>query len=37
MVGVFAKGPGEELFRGVYNNYMIGRNLFRLLNPDFQF
>lgn len=37
MVGVFAKGPGEELFRGVYDNYMIGRNLFRLLNPDFQF
>jgi alkaline phosphatase len=37
MVGVFAKGPGEELFRGVYDNYMIGRNLFQLLNPDFQF
>ena len=37
MVGVFAKGPGEELFRGVYDNFMIGRNLFRLLNPDFQF
>ena len=37
MVGVFAKGPGEELFRGVYDNYMIGRNLFRLLNPEFQF
>jgi alkaline phosphatase len=37
MVGVFAKGPGEELFRGVYDNFMIGRNLFHLLNPDFQF
>ena len=37
MVGVFAKGPGEELFRGVYDNYMIGRKLFQLLNPDFQF
>ena len=37
MVGVFAKGPGEELFRGVFNNYMIGRNLFQLLNPDLQF
>lgn len=37
MVGVFAKGPGEELFRGVFDNYMIGRYLFRLMNPDFQF
>jgi alkaline phosphatase len=37
MVGVFAKGPGEELFRGVYDNFMIGRNLFHLVNPDFQF
>lgn len=37
MVGVFAKGPGEELFRGVYDNYMIGRNLFYLLNPEYKF
>lgn len=37
MVGVFAKGPGEELFRGVYDNYIIGRNLFHLLNPDLHF
>jgi alkaline phosphatase len=37
MVGVFAKGPGEESFRGVYDNYMIGRTLFQLLNPDFHF
>ncbi len=37
MVGVFAKGPGEELFRGVYENYFIGRNLFKLLNPQYKF
>ncbi len=37
MVGVFAKGPGEELFRGVYDNYMIGRNLFKLLDNDYHF
>lgn len=37
MVGVFAKGPGEELFRGIHDNYMIGRFFFQLLNPNFQF
>lgn len=37
MVGVFARGPGEELFRGVYENYFIGRNLFKLLNPQYKF
>lgn len=37
MVGVFAKGPGEELFSGVYDNYMIGRKLFQLLDEDYQF
>lgn len=37
MVGVFAKGPGEELFAGVFNIEMIGRNLFQLINPDFKF
>jgi alkaline phosphatase len=37
MVGVFAKGPGEELFRGIYENFILGRNLFRLLNPNYSF
>jgi alkaline phosphatase len=37
LVGVFAKGPGEELFRGVYENYMIGRKLFNLLDETIQF
>jgi alkaline phosphatase len=36
-VGVFAAGPGEELFRGVYDNFMIGRNLFQLLDSNFSF
>jgi len=30
-VGVFASGPGSEIFSGVYDNYMIGRKLFKLL------
>jgi alkaline phosphatase len=33
MVGVFAKGPGQELFNGVYDNYMIGRKLIKLVDP----
>lgn len=37
MVGVFAKGLGEELFGGVYENYFVGRNLFKLLNPRYKF
>lgn len=37
MVGVFAKGPGEELFRGIYENYLIGRKLFQLINPSYKF
>lgn len=37
MVGIFAKGPGSELFNGVYNNYMIGRKLMHLVNSDFSF
>jgi alkaline phosphatase len=32
MVGVFAFGPGSELFNGIYDNYMIGRKLFKLLD-----
>jgi alkaline phosphatase len=31
-VGVFASGPGSELFNGIYDNYMIGRKLFKLLD-----
>jgi alkaline phosphatase len=30
-VGIFASGPGSEIFNGVYDNYMIGRKLFKLL------
>lgn len=37
MVGVFTKGPGAELFNGIYNNYMIGRKLIKLVNPVFSF
>ena len=36
-VPVFAKGPGEELFNGIYGNYMIGRKIFRLLDPTYHF
>lgn len=37
MVGVFAKGPGEESFRGIYENFMIGQKLFQLINPSYKF
>jgi len=37
VVPVFAKGPGEELFKGIYENYMIGRKLFQLLDESYQF
>jgi alkaline phosphatase len=37
LVGVFAYGPGEELFRGIYENYMIGRKLFYLIDPQYVF
>ena len=37
MVGVFAKGVGAELFNGVFDNYMTGRKLFRLLDPKYKF
>jgi len=36
-VGVFAKGPGEENFSGIYDNYMIGRKIFHLLDKSYQF
>jgi alkaline phosphatase len=37
MVGIFTKGAGEEHFRGIMPNYLIGRKLFKLLDPDFNF
>jgi alkaline phosphatase len=37
MVGVFAKGPGQELFTGVNDNYMIGRKLIRLVDSSVSF
>jgi alkaline phosphatase len=37
MVGIFAKGPGEDEFSGVMDNYMIGRKLFKLLDKSHQF
>ena len=37
MVGVFAKGPGQELFTGINDNYMIGRKLIKLVNPSVNF
>lgn len=37
MVPVFAKGPGEGLFSGVYDNYMIGRKLFKLVDEVYEF
>lgn len=37
MVGVFAKGPGEELFRGIQNNFEIGRKLINLVDSNISF
>jgi alkaline phosphatase len=37
MVGIFTMGPGEYLFQGILDNYMIGRKLIQLLNPEFSF
>lgn len=36
-VGVFAKGPGKENFGGIYDNYMIGRKIFHLMDETYQF
>ncbi len=36
-VPLFAKGPGEGYFRGIFDNYQVGRNLFRLYNPHYKF
>lgn len=37
MVGVFAKGPGEENFGGIYDNFMIGRKIIHLLDSSYKF
>jgi alkaline phosphatase len=34
LVPVFAKGPGEENFRGVYENNIIGQKLFELIRTS---
>lgn len=36
-VGIFAFGPGEELFRGIMNINNIGQKLFYLLDPSYKF
>ncbi|MCH7963431.1 MAG: alkaline phosphatase [Bacteroidetes bacterium] len=36
-VGVFAYGPGEKLFGGIYENYLIGRKIFHLMDESYQF
>ena len=36
-VGIFAFGPGEEVFSGIMNINHIGQKLFYLLDPAYQF
>jgi alkaline phosphatase len=36
-VGVFAYGPGEKIFGGIYDNHLIGRKLFHLLDESYKF
>lgn len=36
MVGVFAFGQGEDTFKGVYENNMIGRKMINLFDPNFK-
>jgi alkaline phosphatase len=36
-VGVFAYGPGEKLFGGIYDNHLIGRKLFHLIDKSYQY
>jgi alkaline phosphatase len=36
-VGIFAFGPGEELFKGLMNINDIGQKLFFLLDPSYKF
>ncbi len=37
LVGVFAYGPGEKHFGGIYDNNLIGRKIFHLLDESYQF
>ena len=36
-VGVFAYGPGEKIVGGSYDNHLIGRKLFHLLDESYKF
>ena len=36
-VGVFAYGPGEKLFGGIYDNHLIGRKIFHLMDESYKF
>ena len=36
-VGVYAYGPGEKLFGGIYDNHLIGRKIFYLLDETYEF
>lgn len=36
-IGIFAFGPGEELFKGIMNINHIGKKLFFLLDPSIKF
>lgn len=36
-VGVFAFGPGEKLFGGIYDNHLIGRKIFHLMDESYKF
>jgi alkaline phosphatase len=36
-VGVFAYGPGEKLFGGIYDNHFIGRKIFHLMDESYKF
>lgn len=36
-IGIFAYGPGEELFKGIMNINDIGQKLFYLLDPTYKF
>ncbi len=37
LVGVFAYGPGEKHFGGIYDNNLIGRKIFHLMDESYQF
>ncbi len=34
LVGIFSYGPGSEMFRGIQDNYIIGRKLINFINPS---